>query len=294
MLEFERIINFPTPIVQIFDDLFDKNQVEVYVKRDDLTHEHISGNKFRKLKYNLLFAKNTGFKKLATFGGAYSNHIAAFAEVCALFGFEGLCIIRGDELSENSSPTLKRAAVRGMKFAFVSRGDYRNKTKIAESLPKDYLVIPEGGTNDLALLGVFELINELKPQEFDYICTAVGTGGTMAGLLSNQDFKGKTIGVAVLKNGDFLRNDISGFLKRDFPANADLETEYHFGGYGKYNADLLDFIKTFEAKHQIPLEQVYTGKMFYGILDKIQKGEFAKGSRILLIHTGGLQGKLRV
>ncbi|MCP9767680.1 1-aminocyclopropane-1-carboxylate deaminase/D-cysteine desulfhydrase [Lacihabitans sp. LS3-19] len=293
MLEFERIINIPTPIVQIFDDLFEEKQVEVFVKRDDLTHEHISGNKFRKLKYNLLFAKNKGFKKLATFGGAYSNHIAAFAEACALFGFEGLGIIRGDELNENSSPTLKRATERGMKFTFVSRTAYRDKDKIAESLPKDYFIIPEGGTNTLALPGVGELINELNSQQFDYICTAVGTGGTMAGLLSNHDFKGKIIGVAVLKNGDFLRNDISGFLNKDFPENVMLETEYHFGGYGKHNAELLDFIKTFEAKHQIPLDQVYTGKMFYSILEKIKKGDFEKGSRILLIHTGGLQGKLR-
>ena len=293
MLEFEKIINIPTPIVQIYDDLFIEKGVEVFVKRDDLTHEHISGNKFRKLKYNLLFAEKIGKKKLLTFGGAYSNHIAAFAEAAALFGFEAKGIIRGDELNENSSPTLKRAFERGMKFEFVSREAYRHKTEICQKYEKEYLIIPEGGSNDLALKGVAELMDEIEQSKFNFICTAVGTGGTMAGLLSNNDFQGKVIGISVLKNGEFLRNEIESFLSKSFPSNALLETEYHFGGYGKHDNVLLEFINNFEKKHNIPLDQVYTGKLFYGILDKINKNHFKKGSRILLIHTGGLQGKIK-
>ena len=293
MLEFEKIINIPTPIVQIYDDLFIEKGVEVFVKRDDLTHEHISGNKFRKLKYNLLFAEKIGKKKLLTFGGAYSNHIAAFAEAAALFGFEAKGIIRGDELNENSSPTLKRAFERGMKFEFVSREAYRNKTEICQKYEKEYLIIPEGGSNDLALKGVAELMDEIEQSKFDFICTAVGTGGTMAGLLSNNDFQGKVIGISVLKNGEFLRNEIESFLSKSFPSNALLDTDYHFGGYGKHDNILLEFINNFEKKHNIPLDQVYTGKLFFGILDKINKNHFEKGSRILLIHTGGLQGKIK-
>ena len=293
MLEFEKIINIPTPIFQIYDDLFIEKGVEVFVKRDDLTHEHISGNKFRKLKYNLLFAEKIGKKKLLTFGGAYSNHIAAFAEAAAIFGFEAKGIIRGDELNENSSPTLKRAFERGMKFEFVSREAYRNKTEICQKYEKEYLIIPEGGSNDLALKGVSELMDEIEQSKFDFICTAVGTGGTLAGLLSNNDFQGKVIGISVLKNGEFLRNEIESFLSKSFPSNALLDTDYHFGGYGKHDNILLEFINNFEKKHNIPLDQVYTGKLFYGILDKINKNHFEKGCRILLIHTGGLQGKIK-
>jgi 1-aminocyclopropane-1-carboxylate deaminase len=127
MLEFESLINIPTPVFEIFDDLFLENDIKVFVKRDDLTHEQVSGNKFRKLKYNLIEAKNLGFKKILTFGGAYSNHIAAVAEAGFLFGFETLGIVRGDELNEESSPTLKMAFQKGMRFEFVSREAYRNK-----------------------------------------------------------------------------------------------------------------------------------------------------------------------
>jgi 1-aminocyclopropane-1-carboxylate deaminase len=290
MLEFESLINIPTPLIEILDDLFVENDVKVFVKRDDLTHEHVSGNKFRKLKYNLLEAKNMGFKKILTFGGAFSNHIVAVAEAGFLFGFDTLGLIRGDELNAESSPTLKFATQKGMKFEFVSREAYRNKADLTSVFSNEYFVIPEGGSNYLALKGVAELLEEqLYP---DYICTAVGTGGTMAGLLSNVKYEGEVLGFTVLKNGDFLKDEVSFFLEKDFPENAELETRFHFGGYAKYNDELLSFIKTFESKHDFLLDQVYTGKMFFGVYQKIKEGFFKKGTRIVLLHTGGLQGRL--
>jgi 1-aminocyclopropane-1-carboxylate deaminase len=290
MLEFESLINIPTPVFEIFDDLFVENDIKVFIKRDDLTHEQVSGNKFRKLKYNLIEAKNLGFKKILTFGGAYSNHIAAVAAAGFLFGFETLGIIRGDELNEESSPTLKMAFQKGMRFEFVSREAYRNKEKLSSKFSNEYFVIPEGGSNHLALKGVAELLDEQPHPE--YICTAVGTGGTMAGLLNNSDFKGKVLGFAVLKNGDFLKEEVSAFLQKNFPENAELETRFHFGGYAKYNDELLRFIRGFELKHGFYLDQVYTGKMFFGVYQKIKEGHFKKGTRIILLHTGGLQGRL--
>lgn len=290
MLEFESLINIPTPVIEIFDDLFVENDLKVFVKRDDLTHEHVSGNKFRKLKYNLIEAKNLGFKKILTFGGAFSNHIAAVAEAGFLFGFETLGIIRGDELNEESSPTLKLASQKEMKFEFISREAYRNKAELAANYSSEYFVIPEGGSNYLALKGVAELLDE-QPHP-DYMCTAVGTGGTMAGLMNNAHYKGKVVGFAALKNGDFLKDEVSVFLEKNFPENAELETRFHFGGYAKYNDELLSFIKDFESKHGFQLEQVYTGKMFFGVYQKIKEGYFTKGTRIMLLHTGGLQGRL--
>ncbi|MDP1816595.1 MAG: pyridoxal-phosphate dependent enzyme [Leadbetterella sp.] len=290
MLEFESLINIPTPVFEIFDDLFVENDIKVFIKRDDLTHEQVSGNKFRKLKYNLIEAKNLGFKKILTFGGAYSNHIAAVAEAGFLFGFETLGIVRGDELNEESSPTLKMAFQKGMRFEFVSREAYRNKEKLSSKFSNQYFVIPEGGSNHLALKGVAELLDEQPHPE--YICTAVGTGGTMAGLLNNSDYKGKVLGFAVLKNGDFLKKEVSAFLQKNFPENAELETRFHFGGYAKYNDELLRFIRGFELKHGFYLDQVYTGKMFFGVIQKIKEGHFKKGTRIILLHTGGLQGRL--
>lgn len=290
MLEFESLINIPTPVFEIFDDLFVENDLKVFVKRDDLTHEHVSGNKFRKLKYNLIEAKNLGFKKILTFGGAYSNHIAAVAEAGFLFGFETLGIIRGDELNEESSLTLKIARQKGMKFEFVRRDTYRKKAEISSKFPNEYFVLPEGGSNHLALKGVAELLNEQPHPE--YICTAVGTGGTMAGLLNSHNYAGEVLGFAVLKNGEFLKDEISAFLEKNFPENAVLETRFHFGGYAKYNDELLNFIKAFESKNGFRLDQVYTGKMFFGVYQKIKEGYFKKGTRIMLLHTGGLQGRI--
>ena len=266
--------------------------VELYVKREDQIHAFVSGNKYRKLKYNLLEAEKTGYKTLLTFGGAFSNHIAAVASAGHLIGFKTIGVIRGDELeskiSENA--TLNFAQENGMQFKFVSREIYRSKTSesFLESLKAEFgefYVIPEGGTNELAVKGCQEI---LYPEDFnfDYICCSVGTGGTISGLINGSKPSQQVLGFPALK-GDFLKEDISKFATQ---TNWKLITDYHFGGYAKINDELVAFINQFKSDYNLPLDPVYSGKMMFGILDLIDKNYFPKGSKILAIHTGGLQG----
>ena len=291
MLDFESLIKLPTPLTEIFDELFIQKEVRVFVKRDDLTHLHISGNKYRKLKYNVKYAKENGIESLVTFGGAYSNHLAAFAETCYQMKIKGTVIVRGDELNPESNETLKRAHGLGIELVFVDRSSYRIKEELARKYAPNAMYVPEGGSNENALPGVAELLEEqFYP---DYICTASGTGGTASGLLSNEKFEGEVVIIPVLKGGDFIKENIENLLKKPFPRRGNLFTEYHFGGYGKYNEELLEFIEGFELKHKVPLDQVYTGKMFFGVMDLIKKDFFAPNSTIFLLHTGGLQGKLK-
>ena len=266
--------------------------VELYVKREDQIHAFVSGNKYRKLKYNLLEAEKSGYKTLLTFGGAFSNHIAAVASAGHLIGFKTIGVIRGDELeskiSENA--TLNFAQENGMQFKFVSREIYRSKTSesFLESLKAefgDFYVIPEGGTNELAVKGCQEI---LYPEDFnfDYICCSVGTGGTISGLINGSKPSQQVLGFPALK-GDFLKEDISKFATQ---TNWKLITDYHFGGYAKINDELVAFINQFKSDYSLPLDPVYTGKMLFGIMDLIEQNYFPKGSKILAIHTGGLQG----
>lgn len=288
MLDFERIIQIPTPLQKIEAELFAKNGVEVFVKRDDLTHAFISGNKFRKLKYNLYEAAKQGRNRLLTFGGAYSNHLSAFAFACREFGFEGKAIVRGEELNERSSPTLAFVHSQGVELEFVSREAYRDKERLSSAF--DHFIIPEGGSNALAVEGVAEIIPEIGP--FDYLVTACGTGGTLAGLIKGASENVQIIGVSALKNGDFLKNEVSELLSRPFPENAELLTGFHFGGYARYDDELLGFIRNFESRHGVFLEQVYTAKAFYAFYSLLKAGYFRRGSRVVLLHTGGLQGRL--
>ena len=268
------------------------NSISVQIKREDLIHPFISGNKFRKLKYNLLQAKVENHETLLTFGGAFSNHIAAVAFAGKEQGFKTIGIIRGEELrgkiSEN--PTLKFAEDCGMQFEFVSREDYRykNQTLFLENLKKkfgDFYLIPEGGTNALAIKGCEEILTE-NDSTFDYICCSIGTGGTISGIINSILPHQKVLGFPSLK-GDFLKDEIRNFVKND---NWELITDYHFGGYGKVNEELIQFINHFYSQNQIPLDPIYTGKMVFGVIDLIQKNYFPIGSKILLIHTGGMQG----
>ncbi len=266
--------------------------VELFVKREDRIHPFVSGNKYRKLKYNLIEAKNKGSKTLLTFGGAYSNHIAAVASAGKTFGFETIGVIRGEELSDKEHPnaTLNFAKECGMQFKFVSREDYRNKTSkvFIDNLEKEFgtfYLIPEGGTNPLAIKGCEEILTD-EDNDFDYICTAVGTGGTISGLINCSKPGQQVLGFSALK-GDFLQQDISKFVTK---ANWEIIIDYHFGGYAKINEALISFINQFKSDHKIPLDPIYTGKMMFGIFDLIEKGFFPNESRILAIHTGGLQG----
>lgn len=269
-----------------------KNGITVAIRREDLIHPFVSGNKFRKLKYNLLQAKVENQDTLLTFGGAFSNHIAAVAFAGKENNFKTIGIIRGDELRDKiqENPTLKFAQENGMQFEFVSRSDYSNKEnpefidQLKQKFESFYL-IPEGGTNELAIKGCEEILTE-EDSQFDYICCAVGTGGTISGLISSTLPHQKVLGFPALK-GDFLREEICKFAKSD---NWQLVTDYHFGGYGKVNLELINFINNFSESNKIPLDPVYTSKMAFGILDLIDKNYFPANSKILMIHTGGLQG----
>ena len=266
--------------------------VELCIKREDKLHAFVSGNKYRKLKYNLFEADRTGYKTLLTFGGAFSNHIAAVASAGKLIGFNTIGIIRGEELGDKiyENPTLSFAKDNGMQFKFVTREAYRDKTKesFLNALRAEFgqfYLIPEGGTNNLAVKGCEEILTE-QDHEFDYICCAVGTGGTISGLINCSKPSQQVLGFPALK-GDFLKEDISKFA---IHTNWKLITDYHFGGYAKINEDLVAFINQFKVNYSLPLDPVYTGKMLFGIMDLIEKDYFPKGSKILAIHTGGLQG----
>jgi len=266
--------------------------VELTIKREDKIHANISGNKYRKLKYNLLSAKENNMDTLLTFGGAFSNHIAATASAGAEFGFKTIGIIRGNEIEDKitDNPTLKFAQKCGMEFKFVTRELYRNKTEpqFLNDLKKEFgniYILPEGGTNELAIKGCEEILTDID-EPYNFVCVAVGTGGTISGLINSTAAHQKTLGFPALK-GDFLRKEISLLSNND---NWDLITDYHFGGYGKINSALITFINQFKQETKIPLDPIYTGKMLFGIVDLIKNGYFLKGSKILVIHTGGLQG----
>ena len=262
------------------------------IKREDLIHPFISGNKYRKLKYNLLQAKVEKQHTLLTFGGAYSNHIAAAAYAGKEYGFKTIGVIRGEELRTEiaENPTLKFAQDCGMEFKFVSREAYRHKTEpnFLDDLKKEFgnfYLVPEGGTNELAIKGCEEILTD-DDEPFDFICCAIGTGGTISGLINTSLPHQKVLGFPSLK-GDFLKEEIRKFAHN---SNWEIITDYHFGGYGKVNPELIAFINQFYEQNKIPLDPIYTGKMVFGVMDLIKKNFFPENSKILLIHTGGLQG----
>lgn len=262
--------------------------ITLHIKREDLLHPHISGNKFRKLKYNLDEAKKLGAKTLLTFGGAFSNHILAVAAAGQLHGFQTIGIIRGDELATNAvlNPTLTLAQSFGMTFKFINRESYKNKdiSAISNQLPQHYYIIPEGGTNELAIKGCEEILTQ-NDADFDYICCALGTGGTIAGIANSASGNQKILGFPVLKAD--LSDDIKKLTSKQ---NYTLINEYHFGGYGKVTAELVDFINNFKKDYNIMLDPIYTAKMVFGVMDMVERNYFPENSKILLIHTGGLQG----
>ncbi|MCC9041749.1 pyridoxal-phosphate dependent enzyme [Myroides sp. M-43] len=266
--------------------------ISVFVKREDLLHAEVSGNKFRKLKYNIIKAKELGYSRLLTFGGAYSNHIAATAAAGRICGVETIGIIRGDELKDNyeDNHTLTKAVEDGMQLGFLSRSDYRQKTspeilKRLGDVYGNFYLVPEGGTNEEAIKGTEEILKQ-GDEAFDYVCTAVGTGGTIAGII-NSSFTNQTIiGFPALK-GDFLYEDIRRFANK---SNWELILDYHFGGYAKYNEELLSFLRELYRRTGVLFDPIYNGKMMYGLIEEIKKGRFIEGSKILVIHTGGLQG----
>lgn len=286
-----------SPLQQLDDDLLREKGITLYIKRDDLIHEHIGGNKWRKLKYNLLEARMNKQNTLLTFGGPYSNHIYATAAAARLFHFRSIGIIRGEEPAVKSD-TLQFAAQQGMELYYMDREMYRQKDEPEniESLRVqigDFYYVPEGGTNVLALEGVSEIISEIAI-DYDVICTPCGTGGTLAGLVAGLLGKRQVLGFSALKGEDRLTGDVNQllgeYLTQAPPTNFSINFDYHFGGYAKVNPELIAFIKEFKSKFDMQLDPVYNGKMFYGLFDLIKRDYFKPGTTLVALHTGGLQG----
>lgn len=281
-----------TPLQQVTDEIFLQKKINLFIKRDDLIDEHLSGNKYFKLKYNLIDAAENNYSTLLSFGGAYSNHIYSLAYAGKIFGFKTIGVIRGEEhLPLN--PTLSFAKECGMEFYYLSRSDYRKKysEEILSRLKKtfgDFYLIPEGGSNFLAVRGCSEIPKRIEAN-YDYIFCVCGTGGTIAGIIDGSDEISKVIGVAVLKNASFFKNDISK-ISQTKKSNWEILLDYHFGGYAKFDNELIQFIKYFEKKFNIPLEPIYTGKMLFAIYDLTKKNFFPENCTIVAYHSGGLQG----
>tara|TARA_B110000902_G_scaffold171924_1_gene195692 strand:- start:1903 stop:2808 length:906 start_codon:yes stop_codon:yes gene_type:complete len=275
---------------ELSDSLLLQKKIRVFILREDLIHPHISGNKWRKLYYNIQAAKRLAVKKIITFGGAYSNHIAATAAAGQEFGFKTLGFIRGEEQLPLNS-TLSYAKGCGMELRYLSRSDYRlkEKSEFLQSLldnEKDYYLIPEGGTNELAVKGCEEILINLSI-DFDYVCCACGTGGTISGIINSLKSHQRAIGFPALKGAGFLKEDIGKYVCN---SQWELNLDYHFGGYAKVKPELINFMNSFKTKHQIPLDPIYTGKMLFGLWNLIEKDYFRAGCTIVAVHTGGLQG----
>jgi 1-aminocyclopropane-1-carboxylate deaminase len=288
-----------TPIQEISHPIFEKAGIRLLVKREDLNHPLISGNKWWKLKYNLSEAVHRESKTILTFGGAYSNHIFSTAAAVKEIGLKCIGVIRGERI-EPLNYTLAFAEKSGMQLKFVNREDYRKKNEgnFIASLREqygDFFLIPEGGTNDLAMKGCEEFTREkLSQLSFDTLMLPVGTGGTIAGIISAFEGSKEVIGVSVLKNGEFLNTDIKNLLAKysakDYGTWSVL-TSYDHGGYAKVTKELLDLVRAMNQKHNLPLDTVYTAKLIWAALREIERGRFPRGTTVLALHTGGLQGK---
>lgn len=295
----------PSPLSAVHLPIFVEKRLQVWMKRDDLLHPEISGNKWRKMKYNLIEARQQGFTRLITFGGAYSNHLYATAAAGKVFGFQTLGIVRGDELHSESSKTLAFCAACGMELHFVSRTAYRDKPQVLTAIQQENPVwqeayfVPEGGSNALAIKGVMELTAEIYTElQPDFICTAVGTGGTLAGLWAGAAAPTQVLGFLALKGALGLQDEVAKLLQNTGiqpQASMALRPDFCGKGYGKYDQELIDFIHFFEQNNPaIRLEQVYTGKMMQGIASLAAQDFFPEQSTIVAIHTGGLQGRVHL
>lgn len=283
------------PNQEIKSPFLTSKKVNLYIKRLDLIHPTAGGNKYFKLLYNLKEAEIRPHKTILTFGGAYSNHIYSTAAACQALGLRSIGIIRG-EAGKQLSPTLEYAKECGMSLHYMDRETYRNKqqAEVVENLRRQFgsfYLIPEGGTNKLAIKGCMEILRE-EDHRMDYIGAAIGTGGTLTGLIASARASQTVLGISSLK-GEFIHKEIECLLEShaiEPKAKYELFTDYHFGGYAKYKQELIEFMREFTDQNGIPLDPIYTGKLFYGIYDLIKKDYFPEHASILLIHSGGLQG----
>lgn len=277
-----------TAIMPVESEMLFAADVALSVKREDLNHPYVSGNKWWKLRYNLDEAISLGHKTLLTFGGAFSNHIYATAAAAKAVGLHSIGVIRGERTGVLNS-TLQFARESGMQLHFVTREEYREKDALASALPAmfgRFYLLPEGGSNELGVAGVASFAETLAPT-YDYVCCPIGTGATMAGLVRGLKGKSHVLGFPVLKGGMAWQGTVKNF--GPVYDNWTIVPEYHLGGYAKSHPDLESFMRQFSVLHNIPLEHVYSGKMLYGILDLIAKGFFSRGSKILAVHTGGIR-----
>jgi len=280
-------------LTKIDDPMLAQYQIELWMKRDDLLHPVISGNKWRKLKYSLDHALSLGTDTIISMGGAYSNHLHALAYVGKVLGFKTIGLVRGEQ-PVTLTPTLSDIKDWGMELRFVSRADYRllRQYKNHQALPglePGQYWLTEGGAQTLALKGVTELVNEIAIP-YDTLCVPCGTGTTLAGIIDAAQEQVSVLGFAAIKNAGFLLGEVEAMLSQS-RNNWQINLDYHFGGFARVNAELNAFTDDFESKTNIPLEPVYTGKMMYAVYDLIKKHYFKPGERIIALHTGGLQGK---
>lgn len=300
----EPAIDLPiyAPLQPIEDEYTRAAGIQLWLKREDRIHPQMSGNKWRKLKYNLRQARQQGAHTLLTFGGAYSNHIRATAAAGQAFGFRTVGLVRGEETLP-LNPVLTFAKNCGMTLEYVDRETYRQKNEqwfrgaLFAKYGEGVYVLPEGGSNGLAVKGCAEIF-EGQYDRFDYLMTACGTGGTLAGLLVGQNDRGQVIGFPALKGAAFLYDDVKRLLGEygattgaDQPSdyhNWFLSLDYHFGGYAKTLPALQDFMGWFEARHGVRLDRIYTGKMLYGVYDLMRQGFFRRGVKAVALHTGGV------
>ena len=273
---------------EITSPILRSKKIKLFIKRIDLIHPYVSGNKFYKLKYNFIELKKQKKNKVLTFGGAYSNHICATSFLANKNNIKSIGIIRGEQHSQ-LNPTLEFAKKQGMDIHYISRKKYRNKHKpcFIEELKYrygDFYLLPEGGSNILAVKGTEEIIDD---DNSNYICCSIGTGGTIAGIMNASKKNQMIIGFPALKSYLDLQNNIKKWSRR---SNLKLEYGYVGKGYAKISKELIKFINTFYNNYNIPLDAVYNGKMMFGIFDLVSKNYFKEGSSILAIHTGGIQG----
>lgn len=290
----------PSPLVELPDPVFLAAGVHVLVKRDDLIHPLISGNKWRKLRLNLAAANHAGHRRLLTFGGAFSNHIFAVAAAGKVFGFDTVGVIRGEPCNE-LNPILAHAVACGMHLHYLDRQSYRRKNEadLIAQLQSQYgacYCIPEGGSNTVGVAGCRDIVVELDAQldgHYDAVVCACGTGATLAGIAAALGPNKKAVGISVLRGHSGLDADIGGWIHEQRSSCSDawrIHHDFHHGGYAKKSPQLLAFVQAFRQQHGIPIEPVYTGKMFYALYELVKAGTFARDSTVVAVHTGGVHG----